>query len=398
MIQRFKHYAKKLFGNKLTLMVIPHSIVNPLRVQFSVSFAVFMVLLWTGVTSWATLVVMTNIDYWSMRVDNQVLKLKMTYFADQLKKSREFMGQVQEADAQLRQLLGMQSRQSILGDEAPSDDKALGGPERSDQSLLAKALGNRLWQISDEEIREQSKFLMTEAQDRLDSYKEISEFIARERGLFRCTPIGWPSIGRTTSHFGHRISPFHGDLQFHSGIDIANEVGTSVRATADGVVQHSDWEGGYGRLVIINHGYGFLTYYGHNSKLLVKAGDQVRRGQIIALMGSSGSSTGSHTHYEIWQNGRHTNPWKFLVASSIDDLKGGRMAQSPRAKVKRLAKMMQQQEAQKEKNARNGAQPVVQEDNEPAPAPAARPVQSQPVQQAVPQPLLEKTQSPAQAQ
>ncbi len=380
MIQRFRHYAKKLFGNKLTLMLIPHSIVNPLRVQFSVSFAFFMMLLWTGITSWATLVVVTNIDYWSMRVDNQVLKLKMTYFADQLKKSREFMGQVQEADAQLRQLLGMQSRHSIMGVDDASGDKALGGPEISDQSLLAKTLGNRLWQISDEEIREQSKILHAEAQDRLDSYKEISEFIARERGLFRCTPIGWPAIGRTTSHFGHRISPFRGDLQFHSGIDIANEIGTSVRATADGVIQHADWEGGYGRLVIINHGYGYLSYYGHNSRILVKAGEAVRRGQVIALMGSSGSSTGSHTHYEVWQGGRCVNPWKFLVASSMDDLKGGRSAQSPRAKVKRLARMMQQQQAQTEQSAR-----PVQEDPEPA---TVRPAQTN----------LEKTQSPAQAQ
>ncbi len=398
MIQRFKHYAKKLFGNKLTLMVIPHSIVNPLRVQFSVSFAVFMALLWTGVTSWATLVVVTNIDYWSMRVDNQVLKLKMTYFADQLKKSREFMGQVQEADAQLRQLLGMQSRQSILGEESLTEEKGLGGPEHSDQSLLAKTLSNRLWQISDEEIREQSKFLMAEAQDRLDSYKEISEYIARERGLFRSTPLGWPAIGRTTSHFGHRISPFHGDLQFHSGIDIANEVGTSVRSTADGIVQHADWEGGYGRLVIINHGYGFLTYYGHNSRILVKAGESVRRGQVIALMGSSGSSTGSHTHYEIWQNGRHTNPWKFLVATSMDDLKGGRSAQSPRAKVKRLARMMKKQEAQAQEAARNRTQLGAELETESVPA-AQTAVSVAPVPSAAPvQQNLEKTQSPAQAQ
>lgn len=315
---RLRYYGKKVFGKKLTLMLIPHSTVTPLRMQFSVSFLVTMVLIWTSVTSWATLVVVTNIDYWSMRVDNQVLKLKMTYFAEQLKKSREFMGQVEEADAQLRRLLGMKSRQSIVGED--TEDKGMGGPALVDQSILAKTLTNRLWEISDDEIRTEAGILLQEAQDRINSYKEISEYIAKERGLFRSTPLGWPAIGRTTSHYGHRISPFRGDLQFHTGIDIANEIGTPVRATADGVIQHADWEGGYGRLVIINHGYGYLTYYGHNSKILVKSGEVVRRGQVIALMGSTGSSTGSHSHYEVWQGGRSVNPWRFLVATSMEDL------------------------------------------------------------------------------
>src|SRR6185295_854502 len=129
--------------------------------------------------------------------------------------------------------------------------------------------------------------IQKESAERLASYKEISEYIAYERGYSRSFPLGWPSEGRLTSHFGERVSPMHGGPQFHAGIDIANERGTPVRATADGIVQCANWEGGYGRLVIIEHGFGYLTYYGHNSDLKVKAGQLVHRGQIIALMGST---------------------------------------------------------------------------------------------------------------
>ena len=107
----------------------------------------------------------------------------------------------------------------------------------------------------------------------------------------------------------------HGGPEFHMGVDIANEKGTPVRATADGLVLVADWEGGYGELVIIDHGFGFMTYYGHNSKLKVKAGEHIRRGQVVSYMGSTGSTTGNHIHYEVWQHGRQVDPWKFVCSS-----------------------------------------------------------------------------------
>ena len=103
------------------------------------------------------------------------------------------------------------------------------------------------------------------------------------------------TVGRLTSLFGLRHSPFEEEAgEYHHGIDIANALGTPVRATADGVVQIASWQGGYGRLVVLDHGRGFRTYYGHNSKLLVKVGDHVTRNQVISYMGTSGHSTGYH--------------------------------------------------------------------------------------------------------
>ena len=262
---------------------------------------------------------MSNVDYWSMKVNHEVMKLKIQYFAEELKKSREILEQVNQADLQLRHLLGMKSRQSIV--EQGTSQNGQGGPEPFERSILSKTLSKQLWQITEGEFRLENKTILKESKERLNSFKEISQYVAYERALFRCTPRGWPTYGRITSNFGERVSPLHGGPQFHTGIDIANIEGTPVHATADGIVRHADWEGGYGKLVVIDHGLGFMTYYGHHSRIIVKAGDEVKSGQVIGYMGSSGSSTGDHVHYEVWLNGRYVNPWKFITARSVEDLR-----------------------------------------------------------------------------
>lgn len=196
--------------------------------------------------------------------------------------------------------------------------KGKGGPTASERSILQKVLSKSLWEITDNEIRLESVAVEKESIERLRSYKEISELIAYERGLFRSTPQGWPAKGRMTSRYGRRRSPFRNRVgsEFHSGVDIAGKLGTPIYATADGIVKLAGWEGGFGRLVIIDHSFGYKTYYGHNSVVLVEIGERVRRGQAIAYMGSSGSSTGTHSHYEIWRRGRAVNPRNYLMVRS----------------------------------------------------------------------------------
>jgi len=296
-------------------MLIPHYSLRSFQLQFSLSFIFFMVFFWTGLTSWATWAVVSNVDYWSMKVNHEVMKMKLNYFVLELKKSRQILEQVKEADIQLRHLLGMKSKKFIIEEE----EKGRGGPEPFERSILEKELSKRLWDINEEEIRLESGIILKESQKRLDSYKEIVESIAYQRGLYRSTPRGWPAAGRITSRFGDRVSPLSGEEQFHTGIDIANTRGTPILATAEGIVRLADWEGGYGRLVVIDHGFGYVTYYGHNSEICVGVGQKVKRGQVIAYMGSSGSSTGDHTHYEVILNGRCINPAKYLGAGSLVD-------------------------------------------------------------------------------
>jgi len=126
-------------------------------------------------------------------------------------------------------------------------------------------------------------------------------------------PGGRPvESGYISSLYGQRTDPFEGSQANHQGIDFAGAAGTRVLAVADGIVSHSGPDGGYGRLVEITHGNGYLTRYAHNAKLLVAPGQTVKRGDPIALMGSTGRSTGTHLHFEVLHDGRPVDPLSFV--------------------------------------------------------------------------------------
>ena len=129
-------------------------------------------------------------------------------------------------------------------------------------------------------------------------------------------PAGRPvASGWLSSYFGKRTDPFTGRPAMHAGVDFAGKLGSDILAVAAGVVTWSGKRSGYGELIEINHGNGYVTRYGHNQKNLVKAGETVKQGQKIALMGSSGRSTGPHVHYEVLRDGRRIDPARYLTAA-----------------------------------------------------------------------------------
>jgi murein DD-endopeptidase MepM/ murein hydrolase activator NlpD len=135
-------------------------------------------------------------------------------------------------------------------------------------------------------------------------------------GVLRSVPIRKPVAGEIdeTSPFGVRMDPFVHEAAMHTGIDFRGDIGEPVHATAEGTVTVAGWEGGYGRMVEIDHGNGLATRYGHLSQIDVSVGDKIRIGQVIGLIGSTGRSTGPHLHYETRVNGEAVNPQKFLDA------------------------------------------------------------------------------------
>lgn len=131
-------------------------------------------------------------------------------------------------------------------------------------------------------------------------------------------PNELPVYGTIASPFGWRKSPMGGlGTEFHDGVDIAVHIGTPVRAVADGVIAYAGWYYGYGNYVLIDHGYGIQTFYGHNSKILVHLGEVVHRGQLIALSGDTGNSTGPHVHFGLHVWGVPTNPLTFIHQSGL---------------------------------------------------------------------------------
>jgi murein DD-endopeptidase MepM/ murein hydrolase activator NlpD len=129
-------------------------------------------------------------------------------------------------------------------------------------------------------------------------------------------PSLWPVVGAIRSAFGGRSDPFSGEGTFHTGVDLEAAKGTPVHVTADGVVTGAAWSGSYGKLVVVDHGNGFETYYAHLSEFLVIPGEEVQRGQVIALSGGTGRATGPHMHYEVRLRGTPVNPYKYLPKST----------------------------------------------------------------------------------
>ena len=182
-------------------------------------------------------------------------------------------------------------------------------PEDMDPSVLVHEQGAVLVREMGEQISEAK----LAAEEEMVRFVSLYDVLDRKRSILESTPAIRPARGWLSSKFGARTSPFTGKKSFHKGYDIANHVGTPVIAPADGVVTYAGRLGSMGNMVSIDHGHGMVTRYGHLSKLIIKSGEQVKRGEKIALMGNTGRSTGPHLHYEVRVNGMAVDPAKYIL-------------------------------------------------------------------------------------
>ncbi len=185
----------------------------------------------------------------------------------------------------------------------PSDESiaALGEAAAEESSLLRPvSLGGRVDRLA------MSSGLTEEGLSRLHAY-----LLART-AIMNATPSLLPIAGWISSNFGYRRNPYDGTYKLHAGVDIAADPGTPVRAPADGLVIYSGFREGYGKAIVIDHGYGIRTLFAHNSKLFVNEGSRIKRGEILSQVGSTGHSTGPHLHYEVRKNGVPVNPATFF--------------------------------------------------------------------------------------
>jgi murein DD-endopeptidase MepM/ murein hydrolase activator NlpD len=182
--------------------------------------------------------------------------------------------------------------------EPPAPISSLSGPARASRvaGLQARAL-----------------HLARLAESRQESLGGLVDGLRGKSRRLASTPSIWPTEGWVTSGYGQRTSPFTGRRQFHSGIDVASRSGMPVVAPARGRVVFAGKKGPLGRTVILDHGYGVRTTYGHNGKLHVKRGQEVERGEKIAAVGNSGRSTGPHLHYAVQVDGRRVNPMNYIL-------------------------------------------------------------------------------------
>jgi murein DD-endopeptidase MepM/ murein hydrolase activator NlpD len=254
--------------------------------------------------------------------------------ADEVAYVAEWQGEVQEQRAEVARVKA--SARDHL------DALTLRVGQMQAQLLRLNALGERLVSqadIDDEEFnfdalppvggpQDVSGLASTELPDFLNMLDELTtglddreqklsvlERVLMDRSLReRVFPSGRPvTEGWLSSGFGKRADPFTGKQEYHDGVDFAGKEGADVMSVGDGVVTWSGKRSGYGNLVEINHGNGYVTRYGHNREQLVDVGDTVKKGQMIALMGSTGRSTGPHVHFEVLRNGKPVNPSRYIA-------------------------------------------------------------------------------------
>ena len=225
---------------------------------------------------------------------------------------REAQHEVNALAARLAELQAQANRLNALGARLTRSGQLQDGEFEFDKPVGQGGAG-RASDMPPAELRQRLAAL--EGQYRAaDTQLSVLESLLFNRELDRnAVPSRDPIAGSyITSGFGGRADPFGGGSQFHKGIDFEADVGDPVLAVADGVVSYSGVRSGYGNVVEVDHGNGYVTRYAHNSRLTRSVGDLVRSGQEIAKAGSSGRSTGAHVHFEVWQDGVVVNPRKFL--------------------------------------------------------------------------------------
>lgn len=221
------------------------------------------------------------------------------------------------------QIVSLQGVMADLGEKSSLDEETLAAMNRLPAMVKNRAMGGSP-RRGEEAARTliglvhapDSPFgVLRTLLDSLESRLQVVQGdVQRVEALAHATPSIWPAVGWLTDGFGSRKDPFHGNTAFHSGLDIAADKGAPIYAAASGVVQSAGWGGDYGNLVVLSHEFGLVTRYAHMSRVDVKAGQRVERGQIVGYIGATGRASGPHLHYEVLANGQPLNPLKFLTA------------------------------------------------------------------------------------
>jgi murein DD-endopeptidase MepM/ murein hydrolase activator NlpD len=261
----------------VTILLVPHGGTRSVSIRIPVVAIATSVCLFLIGTVFVVAVSVRVVEYHRMQerlsiISAQFLEMKGTILS------------LKQAEKDFRKLFSLKSKSAVLESSSPGDTGSL------DMEVLKEQIDAAMQSVSD-----------------------IRRYIAGQKDIFLATPVGWPVPGTLSSPYGYRNHPVYEERKFHTGVDISVPSGSEVKATANGIVSFAGWTENSGIVVVAEHGHGFSTAYAHNRKALVRVGQRVARGDVIAMSGSTGVSTGPHVHYEIWRNGRHTDPVVFLA-------------------------------------------------------------------------------------
>jgi len=268
---------------------------------------------------WTTHVYMKSASFSAgikLSTENMQLKSELGELQNKVAMLSGTLDRVTQFERKLRTITGLEESHTNVGIGPLSNEEMLiaelerTGPPN--EAMLYK-LESKGFDIKSVNVKKEMDRLLSESSDREKDLMELTSFLEDQRMQLAHTPAIWPTRGWLTSPFGYRRSSFTGKRKFHEGIDIAAQMGTPITASADGVVVFEGTLSGYGKTLVINHGFDFTTRYAHCSQTLVEAGQKVSRGQKVATVGNTGRSTGPHLHYEVRINGVPQNPMRYIV-------------------------------------------------------------------------------------
>ncbi len=239
-----------------------------------------------------------------LKEENAQLRSQILLVQEKVAHISATLERVERFDAKLRtavtQLQDPEKNLAVGPLDAPAPD-ASGVPGPAPAAQAAAPLPQKLDSLQAAASRQES------------SLTELQEYFEDQKAALASTPSIWPTHGWLTSEFGVRVDPYSAERNMHRGVDIATPHGAPVVAPADGTVVFVGVEGSYGKVLVIDHGYGVKTRYGHLSEIFVSPGERVKRGARIAAVGNTGRSTGPHLHYEVRVDGIPENPRRFFL-------------------------------------------------------------------------------------
>ena len=304
---------------KLSLIVLGGSGSKIRQIHLTGRHAAFLAL---AVCVTVTALLYGAVDYVVMRsemTDKEIIERQLVAQNEEVSLQRrqieKFAQDINELKARIVLLDRFEKKIRLLANiDQPGDTDGLFGvggstPDDLDPKVEVNQAQNRL--IKD--MHRQVKVLSNASEKQESTLTLLLGQLEEQKNVLAHTPAIRPAQGWITSRFDYRVSPFTGRREFHKGIDIANRKGTPIVATADGVISFMGDKGSLGQVVIIDHGYGIVTRYAHIDKGLKQRGERVRRGDVVALMGNTGRSTGPHLHYEVRLNGVPVNPTTYIL-------------------------------------------------------------------------------------
>ncbi|NDY70824.1 M23 family peptidase [Desulfobacter hydrogenophilus] len=245
----------------------------------------------------------------------ETITAQKTELEDQRRQIQMFAGEIQGLKEQITKLGQLENQVRLIADIDKSGRSSgflgIGGVSKTDldQEIPLNTHHNALIR----EMHHQVKQIKSVADKEKLDFNDLIDQLTKKKNLLASSPSIKPVSGVITSPFGYRRSPFTGRRSFHSGLDISNRIGTKIVSTATGKVVFAGRKTGYGKVVVIDHGYGKATKYAHLRDILVHKSQQVKRGEAIATLGNTGRTTGPHLHYEVLVNGTPVNPSKYIL-------------------------------------------------------------------------------------